>query len=301
MSARIIDGREIARRTRGRVARDVAALARRFGRPPGLAVILAGDDAASATYVRVKRRQAAECGLRSTVHALAGDAPEAALVGLVGELNRDAAVDAILVQLPLPGHVAPHRVLDAVRPEKDVDGFHSSNAGLLALGRARTVPCTPRGCLALLRHVHGDDEEGSRGRLAGLHAVVIGRSAIVGRPMAALLTAENCTVTLAHSHTRSLPELCRRADVLVAAAGRAAMVRGDWVRPGATVIDVGINRVGGVGAGRMVGDVAFDEARERAGAITPVPGGVGPMTVAYLLHNTVTLFRRLRTGGSEGA
>ncbi len=296
MSATIIDGRKIAGRTREHLARDVAALADRFGRPPGLAAILVGEDAASAAYVGTKRRQAAACGLRSTVHALADDTTEAALVALVRELNLDETVDAILVQLPLPAHITVRRVLDAVRPDKDVDGFHTHHAGRLAQGRPATVPCTPRGCLALLRHVHGDDDEGSRGRLAGLHAVVVGRSTIVGRPMAALLTAEHCTVTLAHSQTRSLPEICRQAEVLVAAVGRPELVRGDWVRPGATVLDVGINRVERDGVRRLVGDVAFDEAVAVAGAITPVPGGVGPMTVAYLLHNTVALFRNRCTG-----
>lgn len=298
MPAMIIDGKELARRTRAELAHAVAELTATFGSAPGLAAILVGDDAASETYVRTKRRQAAECGIRSTAHRLAGDTTEADLLEVIQSLNADDAVDAILVQLPLPRHIAIRRVLDSVLPDKDVDGFHSRNAGLLAVGRAETVPCTPRGCLALLRHAHGDDETGRLGKLAGQHAVVVGRSSIVGRPMAALLTAENCTVTLAHSQTRNLPEVCQQADVLVAAVGRPEMVRGGWVRPGATVIDVGINRVEREGASRLVGDVAFDEAREIAGAITPVPGGVGPMTVAYLLHNTVELYRRRRTGAS---
>ena len=300
MSAMIIDGKELARRTRARLAQAVAGLTATFGAAPGLAAVLVGDDAASETYVRTKRRQADACGIRSSVHRLAGDAAEADLLALVRDLNADDAVDAILVQLPLPPHIAARRVLDGVRPGKDVDGFHSRNAGLLAVGQAGTVPCTPRGCLALLRHAHGDDEAGSLGRLAGRHAVVVGRSSIVGRPLAALLTAENCTVTLAHSRTRDLPAVCRQGEVLVAAVGRPEMVRGAWVRPGATVIDVGINRVMRDGAARLVGDVAFDEARAAAGAITPVPGGVGPMTVAYLLHNTVELYRRRRAGADAG-
>ncbi|MDE0712931.1 MAG: bifunctional methylenetetrahydrofolate dehydrogenase/methenyltetrahydrofolate cyclohydrolase, partial [Rhodospirillales bacterium] len=237
MSAMIIDGKELARRTRARLAGDVADATGKFGSAPGLAAILVGDDPASETYVLTKRRQAAECGIRSTAHHLAADTTEADLIELVHALNSDDAVDAILVQLPLPRHIASHRVLDTVLPGKDVDGFHSRNAGLLAVGRPETVPCTPSGCLALLRQAHGDDESGGLGKLAGLQAVVVGRSSIVGRPMAALLTAENCTVTLAHSHTRNLPEVCRQADVLVAATGRPEMVRGDWIKPGATVID----------------------------------------------------------------
>ena len=301
MSAMIIDGKELARRTRARLAGDVAEVTEKFGAAPGLAAVLVGDDPASETYVRTKRRQAAECGIRSTAHHLAADTTEADLIKLVHALNGDETVDAILVQLPLPGYIASHRVLDSVLPGKDVDGFHSRNAGLLAVGRPETVPCTPRGCLALLRHAHGDDDSGGLGKLAGLHAVVVGRSSIVGRPMAALLTAENCTVTLAHSRTRNLPEVCRQADVLVAATGRPEMVRGDWIQPGATVIDVGINRIERDGASRLVGDVAFDEAQHVAGAITPVPGGVGPMTVAYLLHNTVELFHRRRAEAAAQA
>ena len=292
MSAAIIDGKELARRTREELGRDVASLTARHGRPPGLAAVLVGDDPASETYVRTKRRQAAECGIHASERRLPAGTAESVLLELVESLNSDDTVDAILVQLPLPGHIAQRRILDAVDPGKDVDGFHSRNAGFLAVGNAQAIPCTPLGCLALLRQAFGDDSAGGLRKLAGQQAVVVGRSSIVGRPMAALLTSEDCTVTLAHSRTRDLPGVCRQAEILVAAVGQPEMVRGTWIRPGATVIDVGINRVERDGRKLLVGDVAFDEAREVAGAITPVPGGVGPMTVACLLRNTVSLWRR---------
>ncbi len=294
MVATIIDGKQMAARTRDRVAREVASATAEFGSPPGLAAVLVGLDPASETYIRTKERQASACGIRSQVHRLDAGTSEADLVQLVRRLNSDDSVDAVLVQLPLPRQIDAHRVIDSVDPDKDVDGFHTRNAGLLASGRPAIVPCTPLGCLLLLRDAFGTDERGSGEVLAGKDAVVIGRSSIVGRPMAALLTAENCTVTLAHSQTRDLPGICRRADILVAAVGRPHFVRGAWIKPGATVIDVGINRIERGDTTRLVGDVAFDEAREVAGAITPVPGGVGPMTVACLLSNTLTLCTRRR-------
>ncbi|MBM3477992.1 MAG: bifunctional methylenetetrahydrofolate dehydrogenase/methenyltetrahydrofolate cyclohydrolase FolD [Alphaproteobacteria bacterium] len=283
MSARIIDGKSIAASLRARVGAEVA----RLPAPPGLAVVLVGENPASAVYVRNKGTATREAGMRSIEHRLPADASQAALLALVARLNADDEVDGILVQLPLPRHVDAQAVIAAIDPAKDVDAFHVVNAGLLATGGDALVPCTPRGCMALLR------EAGTR--LAGAEAVVIGRSNIVGKPVAQLLLAADCTVTLAHSRSRDLPAICRRADIVVAAVGRPEMVRGGWIRPGATVIDVGINRIGTAdGRHRLVGDVAFDEAAEVAGAITPVPGGVGPMTIACLLENTLVAARRRR-------
>ncbi|MFM8990054.1 MAG: bifunctional methylenetetrahydrofolate dehydrogenase/methenyltetrahydrofolate cyclohydrolase FolD [Alphaproteobacteria bacterium] len=285
MSARIIDGKSIAAALRARLGAEVA----RLPAPPGLAVVLVGEDPASAVYVRNKGTATREAGMRSIEHRLPADASQAALLALVARLNADDEVDGILVQLPLPRHVDAQAVIAAIDPAKDVDGFHVVNAGLLATGGEALVPCTPRGCMVLLRE--------SGARLAGAEAVVIGRSNIVGKPVAQLLLAADCTVTLAHSRSRDLPAICRRADILVAAVGRPEMVRGGWIRPGATVIDVGINRIGTAdGRHKLVGDVAFDEAAEVAGAITPVPGGVGPMTIACLLENTLAAARRRRGG-----
>ena len=288
MSARLIDGAAIAADLRARVATAVAGLSAR-GIVPGLAVVLVGEDPASRVYVRSKARRTAEAGMRSFDHALPAAIGESELLDLIARLNADPAVDGILVQLPLPAHIDAARVLEAVDPEKDVDGFHPVNAGRLPAGVPGLVPCTPLGCLMLIRSVQPE--------LAGLDAVVVGRSNIVGKPMVQLLLRESCTVTVAHSRTRALPEVCRRADVLVAAVGRPGMVRGAWVKPGAVVIDVGINRVpdsAGEGRTRLVGDVAFAEVREAAGALTPVPGGVGPMTIACLLRNTVEAACRRR-------
>ncbi|MFN3938383.1 MAG: bifunctional methylenetetrahydrofolate dehydrogenase/methenyltetrahydrofolate cyclohydrolase FolD [Gemmobacter sp.] len=278
--ARIIDGKARAEALRGRIAAEVARLARAQGLVPGLAVVLVGEDPASQVYVRNKGRQTAEAGMRSFEHRLPAETDAATLLATIERLNADPAVHGILVQLPLPAHLDAGAVIDAIDPAKDVDGFHVINAGRLATGRPGLVPCTPLGCLMLLRDRPGD--------LAGLEAVVVGRSNIVGKPMAQLLLAESCTVTVAHSRSRDLPGLCRRADILIAAAGRPEMIRGDWVKPGATVIDVGINRVERGGRAVLVGDVAFAEAAAVAGAITPVPGGVGPMTIACLLANTLT-------------
>ena len=277
--ARIIDGKALAAQLRQRTAAQVAALEGKVR--PGLAVVLAGDDPASAVYVRNKNRATEAAGMASFEHRLAADAGEAALLALVGRLNRDPAVHGILVQLPLPDGVDSARVLRAIDPAKDVDGFHPENVGALWTGAPALAPCTPRGCMAMLAEVHPEG-------LAGKRAAVVGRSNIVGKPMAALLLARHCTVTLAHSRTQDLPGVCREADILVAAVGRARMIQGGWVKPGATVIDVGINRVPAEeGRMRLVGDVDFASASEVAGAITPVPGGVGPMTIACLLANTV--------------
>ena len=278
----IIDGKLFAAGLRARIAEKVTKLKAAHGITPGLAVVLVGEDPASQVYVRSKGKQTIEAGMNSFEHKLNASTAEADLLDLIGKLNADPAVHGILVQLPLPKQISEANVLAAIRPEKDVDGFHVINAGLLATGGDGMVPCTPLGCLMLLKDRLGD--------LSGLHAVVVGRSNIVGKPMAALLLRESCTVTIAHSRTRDLPGLCRSADILVAAVGRPEMVRGDWVKPGAAVIDVGINRVPAAEAGktRLVGDVAFDEAATIAGAITPVPGGVGPMTIACLLANTLT-------------
>jgi methylenetetrahydrofolate dehydrogenase (NADP+)/methenyltetrahydrofolate cyclohydrolase len=281
MSAARIDGRAFAARLRERVAAAVPAFVAAAGRAPGLAVVLVGEDPASAVYVRSKGRATAEAGMASFEHRLPDSVSQEELLALIDTLNDDEAVDAILVQLPLPAGIDDKAVIEAVDPAKDVDGFHPVNAGRLAVGEDGLVPCTPLGCLMLLKDRLGD--------LTGLDAVVVGRSNIVGKPMAQLLLAENCTVTIAHSRTRDLPGIVRGADILVAAVGRAEMIPGDWLKPGATVIDVGINRIAAEGEGkpRLVGDVHFDSAAEVAGAITPVPGGVGPMTIAVLLRNTL--------------
>ena len=279
-SGKIIDGKAFAERLRQRIAVAVTGLKASHGWVPGLAVVLVGEDPASRVYVRNKARQTAECGMRSFEHKLPATAGQAELLAIVRTLNEDPAVNGILVQLPLPRQIDPQAIIDAIDPAKDVDGFHVVNAGRLATGGQALVPCTPLGCLMLLKDRLGD--------LAGRRAVVVGRSNIVGKPMAALLIGESCTVTVAHSRTRDLAGECRRADILVAAVGKAEMIRGDWIGEGATVIDVGINRVEGAdGKARLVGDVAFAEALPRAGAITPVPGGVGPMTIACLLLNTL--------------
>ncbi|MEY4269562.1 MAG: hypothetical protein RLZZ58_778 [Pseudomonadota bacterium] len=282
-----IDGKAFAASLRMRVAAAVPAFAVRAGRAPGLAVVLVGDDAASAVYVGAKGKAVAEVGMAGFEHRLPATTAQADLLALVARLNADDAVDGILVQLPLPPQIDENAVLAAIDPAKDVDGFHVINAGRLATGQDALVPCTPYGCLLLLRDVVGD--------LSGLDAVVIGRSNIVGKPMAQLLLAENCTVTIAHSRTRDLASVVRRADIVVAAVGRPEMIRGSWIKPGACVIDVGINRLPPAtdGAkGRLVGDVAYAEAAEVAGAITPVPGGVGPMTIACLLRNTLVAAHR---------
>ena len=276
MTARLIDGRAAAQQLRSRIATEVERFRGACGRAPGLATVLVGEDPASAVYVRSKGKATREAGMESFSHQLPADIGEAELLALVARLNADPAVDGILVQLPLPGHIDSAGVISAIDPAKDVDGFHAINAGKLATGAADAlVPCTPLGCLHLLK--------AELGSLAGLDAVVIGRSNIVGKPMAMLLLGESCTVTVAHSRTKDLPDVVRRADIVVAAVGRPEMVRGDWIKPGACVIDVGINRVDG----KLVGDVALAEASEVAGAITPVPGGVGPMTIAMLLRNTL--------------
>ncbi|WP_062563800.1 bifunctional methylenetetrahydrofolate dehydrogenase/methenyltetrahydrofolate cyclohydrolase FolD [Paracoccus aminovorans] len=275
----IIDGKAFALGLRGRVASGVAGLAAR-GIVPGLAVVLVGEDPASEVYVRNKGIQTREAGMASWEHKLPAETGQAELLALVEKLNADPAVHGILVQLPLPAHMDAEAVINAIDPAKDVDGFHILNVGLLGTGQKSMVPCTPLGCLLMLRDRLGD--------LSGLNAVVVGRSNIVGKPMAQLLLGESCTVTIAHSRTKNLAEVCRSADILVAAVGRPRMIPGDWVKPGATVIDVGINRIEEDGRTRLVGDVDFDSAARVAGAITPVPGGVGPMTIACLLANTLT-------------
>jgi methylenetetrahydrofolate dehydrogenase (NADP+) / methenyltetrahydrofolate cyclohydrolase len=280
MAATIIDGKATAARVRGEVAARVAELVAR-GRPaPGLAVVLVGEDPASEVYVRNKARATREVGMVSVEHRLPASTTEAELLALIAELNRRTDVHGILVQLPLPKHIEAGKVIEAIDPAKDVDGFHPVNVGRLASGAKALAPCTPTGCLILARSAQPD--------LTGVEAVVVGRSNIVGKPMAQLLLGANCTVTIAHSRTHDLPAVVRRADLVVAAVGRAEMVRGDWIKPGAMVIDVGIQRVPGPdGKERLVGDVAFEEAKAVAGAITPVPGGVGPMTIACLLQNTL--------------
>ncbi|GFZ99296.1 bifunctional protein FolD [Elstera cyanobacteriorum] len=282
--ARRIDGKAFAAGLRARLAAEIPSL----GFQPGLAVVLVGEDPASQVYVRNKAQQTVEVGMRSFEHKLPAETTEAEVLALVATLNADPAVDGILVQLPLPKHIDADKVLLTIDPAKDVDGFHPVNAGRLATGANALVPCTPLGCLMLLQDLHGS--------LAGMEAVIVGRSNIVGKPMAQLLLKADCTVTIAHSRSRDLPALCRRADILVAAVGRPEMIRGDWIKPGATVIDVGINRLppDASGKSRLVGDVAFAEAETVAGAITPVPGGVGPMTIACLLHNTVTAAKARR-------
>ena len=287
MSARIIDGKAEAVRLRARIAEDVAALKAAHGVVPGLAVVLVGDDPASEVYVRNKATQTREAGMASFEYRLPASLSERALLDLIEELNARADVNGILVQLPLPPHISADNVVNAIAPEKDVDGLHPTNAGLLATGRPGLVPCTPLGCVILAKTVHES--------LRGLDVTVVGRSSLVGRPAAQLFISESCTVTVAHSATRDLPSVCRRADILLVAVGRPLMVKGDWVKPGATVIDVGINRVPTPdGKGRLVGDVAFDAALAVASAITPVPGGVGPMTIACLMRNTLTAACRIQ-------
>jgi methylenetetrahydrofolate dehydrogenase (NADP+)/methenyltetrahydrofolate cyclohydrolase len=280
MSAALIDGKAFATGLRARIAERVPAFRQATGRAPGLAVVLVGEDPASAVYVRSKGKMTREAGMESFEHRLPADTDQAALVALVDQLNADPAVDGILVQLPLPAHLDADEVLLRIDPDKDVDGFHPVNAGRLATGLPGFVPCTPLGCLMLLEDRLGD--------LSGLDAVVVGRSNIVGKPMAALLTAKSCTVTVAHSRTRNLPHYLQHADIVVAAVGRAHFVKGEWLKPGATVIDVGINRT----ENGLTGDVDFDSAASVAGAITPVPGGVGPMTIAVLLRNTLVAAHR---------
>ena len=286
-TATLIDGKAFAAGLVDRVAAASGRLEEAFGVTPGLAVVIVGEDPASQIYVRNKGETTQRAGMRSDTHRLADTTTQTELLALIAGLNADAGIHGILVQLPLPAQIDAAAVLGAIDPDKDVDGFHVVNAGRLAVGLPGLVPCTPLGCLMLLKAELGD--------LSGLHAVIVGRSNIVGKPMAQLLLGESCTVTIAHSRTRDLPALCRTADILVAAVGRAEMVRGDWIKPGATVIDVGINRVpsrdpvkAAEGKTRVVGDVAFDEASVVAGRITPVPGGVGPMTIACLLANTYT-------------
>jgi len=279
MTAAVIDGKAFAAEVRSKVAAGVAGLVAK-GITPGLAVVLVGEDPASQVYVRSKGKMTVEVGMNSFEHKLDASVSQDELLALIAQLNGDPAVHGILVQLPLPGHLEEAAVINAIDPAKDVDGFHISNVGLLATGQKSMVPCTPLGCLMLLRDRLGD--------LSGLNAVVVGRSNIVGKPMAQLLLGDSCTVTIAHSRTKDLKEVCKRADILVAAVGRPEMITGDYVKPGATVIDVGINRIERDGKQKLVGDVDYASAAEVAGAITPVPGGVGPMTIACLLANTLT-------------
>lgn len=294
MTAKRIDGKAAAQAIRERVAALVREFEHRTGRAPGLATVLVGEDPASAVYVRSKNRATAETGMVSFAHNLPDTTSEDELLQLVLDLNADERVDGILVQLPLPAQINATRVIETVDPSKDVDGFHPVNAGRLATGLPSLVPCTPFGCLYLLKQELGD--------LGGLDAVVVGRSNIVGKPMVQLLLREHCTVTIAHSRTHDLPGVVRRCDIVVAAVGRPELVRGDWIKPGATVIDVGINRLPTEdGRGRLVGDVAYDEAAKVAAAITPVPGGVGPMTIAMLMRNTlVAAHRRAGLRDPEG-
>lgn len=284
MTAAIIDGKAFAATVREKVAAQVTTLKADHGITPGLAVVLVGEDPASEVYVRNKGKQTAEVGMNSYEHKMDADTSEEALLAVIDKLNNDPAVHGILVQLPLPDHLNEDLVIGAIAPEKDADGFHISNVGLLGTGQKAMVPCTPLGCLMMLRDHHGS--------LSGLNAVVVGRSNIVGKPMASLLLRDSCTVTIAHSRTKDIEAVCRQADIVIAAVGRPQMVTDDWIKPGATVIDVGINRIPapekGEGKMRLVGDVDFASAAEVAGAITPVPGGVGPMTIACLLANTLT-------------
>ncbi|MBU1279065.1 MAG: bifunctional methylenetetrahydrofolate dehydrogenase/methenyltetrahydrofolate cyclohydrolase FolD [Alphaproteobacteria bacterium] len=280
MSAQLIDGKAFAATVREKVATQVEKLKEVHGITPGLAVVLVGEDPASEVYVRNKGKQTLECGMTSYEHKLPAETSEEDLLILIEALNADPAVHGILVQLPLPDHLDSDLVINAIDPAKDVDGFHISNVGLLATGQKAMVPCTPLGCLMMLRDHYGS--------LSGLNAVVVGRSNIVGKPMAQLLLRDSCTVTIAHSRTKDIAKVCRAADILIAAVGRPEMIPGDWVKPGATVIDVGINRIERDGKRKLVGDVDFASAVEVAGAITPVPGGVGPMTIACLLANTLT-------------
>ena len=276
----IMDGKAFAAELRGRVATAVSHLESSHGLIPGLAVVLVGEDPASEVYVRNKGKQTVEVGMASFEHRLSDQTTERQLLVLIDQLNSDPTVHGILVQLPLPAQINTHAVINAIDPDKDVDGFHLINVGRLTTGESGLVPCTPLGCMMLLRAFAGD--------LSGQNAVIVGRSNIVGKPMAALLLAAHCTVTVAHSRTKDLTDVCRQADILIAAVGRAEMIQGDWIKPGATVIDVGINRIDGEnGKKRLVGDVEFASASAVAGAITPVPGGVGPMTIACLLRNTV--------------
>ena len=288
MTAAIIDGKSLATGLRARVAEGVEAFRKETGSVPGLAVVLVGEDPASAVYVRNKGRQTVEAGMLSFEHKLPAETRQKDLIGLVETLNADDRVDGILVQLPLPDHLDELAVVSAINPDKDVDGLHVVSAGRLASGLPGLVSCTPLGCMMLIRDTLG-------GNLSGKEAVVIGRSILVGKPVAQLLLAENCTVTMAHSRTRDLPDIVRRADIVVAAVGRAELVKADWVKPGACVIDVGINRIpAGDGKTRLVGDVDYAGVSEIAGSITPVPGGVGPMTIACLLHNTLQAARMRR-------
>lgn len=284
MSASIIDGKAFAATVREKVAAQVATLKADHGITPGLAVVLVGEDPASEVYVRNKGKETVEVGMNSYEHKLDANTSEDVLLALIDKLNNDPAVHGILVQLPLPGHLNEDLVINSIAPEKDADGFHISNVGLLGTGQKAMVPCTPLGCLMMLRDHHDS--------LSGMNAVVVGRSNIVGKPMANLLLRDSCTVTIAHSRTKDIEAVCRQADIVVAAVGRPEMVTGDWIKPGATVIDVGINRIPapekGEGKMKLVGDVDFASAAEVAGAITPVPGGVGPMTIACLLANTLT-------------
>ncbi len=284
MSATVIDGKAFAAKVRGQVAEHVTRLKDKHEITPGLAVVLVGEDPASQVYVRSKGKMTVEVGMKSVEHKLDADTSEADLLAVIDKLNNDASIHGILVQLPLPGHLNEDLVINSIDPAKDVDGFHISNVGLLGTGQKSMVPCTPLGCLMMLRDHHGS--------LSGMDAVVIGRSNIVGKPMAQLLLGDSCTVTIAHSRTKDLPEVVKRADIVVAAVGRPEMVPGDWIKPGATVIDVGINRLDapekGEGKTRLVGDVEYDSCAAVAGAISPVPGGVGPMTIACLLANTLT-------------
>jgi methylenetetrahydrofolate dehydrogenase (NADP+)/methenyltetrahydrofolate cyclohydrolase len=285
MSATILDGKKLAEEVRAEVRTGVEQFVREHGRAPGLDVVLVGEDPASQVYTRNKEKASNEVGIRGKLHVLPTATTEDALVALLEQLNADETIDGILVQLPLPKHIREQRVLDLVRADKDVDGFHPINAGLLASGRPAIAPCTPVGCMRLIAMAGVE--------VAGKRAVVIGRSNIVGKPMAQLLLAANATVTIAHSRTADLAAVCREADVLVAAVGKKELVRGDWIKPGAVVIDVGTNRVNLEGGKtKLFGDVAFDEAKEVARAITPVPGGVGPMTIACLLANTLSAAKR---------
>jgi methylenetetrahydrofolate dehydrogenase (NADP+)/methenyltetrahydrofolate cyclohydrolase len=295
--ARIIDGKAFAAGLRERVTAEVARLKAEKGLQPGLAVVLVGEDAASQVYVRNKGQQTLEAGMHSVTHRLPEETSQADLLALVAQLNADPAIHGILVQFPVPAHISQAAVVAAISPDKDVDGLNVINAGRLASGLPALTPCTPLGCMMLLRDALGD--------LTGKRAVVVGRSNLVGKPIAQLLLQADCTVTIAHSRTQNLPSVCREADILVAAVGRPEMIRGDWIKPGAAVIDVGMNRIpsrdpeaAAAGKTRIVGDVAFDEAKTVAGWITPVPGGVGPMTVACLLQNTLTACKRLN--GIEG-
>lgn len=286
MAANIIDGKAFATKLRAKIATNVNDLSADHGVVPGLAVVLVGQDPASQVYVRSKGKQTIEVGMNSFEHKLDADTPEDVLLKLVDDLNKDKTVHGILVQLPLPDHLNESLIINSISPEKDVDGFHIANVGLLSTGQKSMVPCTPLGCLLMLRDYYGS--------LSGQNAVVVGRSNIVGKPMAQLLLNDSCTVTIAHSRTRELKGLVKAADIVVAAVGRAEMLTGDWIKPGATVIDVGINRVDlADGKTKLVGDVDFESCAKVAGAITPVPGGVGPMTIACLLANTVTACCRI--------